>query len=86
MQHRWAWVSRVRDGETTCPGLSAGLTLTLDSPFLRQPVPPRGRNLLPRLHPRHVLRQRYPQTVAATDAAHQAANLLKHSWEKDPRW
>jgi hypothetical protein len=31
-------------------------------------------------------RQRYPQTVAVTDAAHPAANLLKHSWEKDPRW
>jgi hypothetical protein len=31
-------------------------------------------------------RQRYPHTVAVTDAAHHAANLLKHSWEKEPRW
>ena len=30
--------------------------------------------------------QHYPQTVAVTDAAHHAANLLKHSWEKEPRW
>lgn len=30
--------------------------------------------------------QRHPQTVAVTDAAHHAANLLKHYWEKDPRW
>ena len=29
---------------------------------------------------------RYPHTVAVTDAAHYAANLLKHSWENDPRW
>ena len=31
-------------------------------------------------------RQRHPNTVAVTDAAHHAANLLKHYWEKDPRW
>jgi hypothetical protein len=31
-------------------------------------------------------RQRHPQTVAVTDAAHHAANLLKHYWDKDPRW
>jgi len=31
-------------------------------------------------------RRRYPHTVAVTDAAHYAANLLKHSWEKEPRW
>jgi hypothetical protein len=30
--------------------------------------------------------QRHPQTVAVTDAAHHAANLLKHFWEKNPRW
>jgi hypothetical protein len=28
----------------------------------------------------------HPHTVAVTDAAHHAANLLKHYWEKDPRW
>lgn len=28
----------------------------------------------------------HPQTAAVTDAAHHAANLLKHYWEKDPRW
>lgn len=31
-------------------------------------------------------RGRHPQTVATTDAAHHAANLLKHYWEGDPRW
>ena len=30
--------------------------------------------------------QRHPRTVAVTDAANHAANLLKHFWEKDPRW
>jgi hypothetical protein len=30
--------------------------------------------------------QNYPQTVAATEAALHAANLLKHFWEKEPRW
>ena len=28
----------------------------------------------------------YPQMRVATDAAHYVANLLKHYWEKDPRW
>jgi hypothetical protein len=31
-------------------------------------------------------RARHSQTVAVTDAAHHAANLLKHYWEADPRW
>lgn len=31
-------------------------------------------------------RVHHPQTAAVTDAAHHAANLLKHYWEKDPRW
>jgi hypothetical protein len=31
-------------------------------------------------------RTRHPQTRAATDVAHHVANLLKHFWEKDPRW
>ncbi len=31
-------------------------------------------------------RQRHPQTAVVTDAAHHAASLLKHYWEKDPRW
>jgi len=29
---------------------------------------------------------KHPRTVAVTDAAHHAANLLKHYWEQDPRW
>jgi hypothetical protein len=28
----------------------------------------------------------HPETAAVTDAAHHAANLLRHYWEKDPRW
>jgi hypothetical protein len=31
-------------------------------------------------------RSGHPETVAVTDAAHHAANLLRHYWEKDPRW
>lgn len=31
-------------------------------------------------------RASHPQVVAVADAAHHAANLLKHYWEKDPRW
>jgi hypothetical protein len=31
-------------------------------------------------------RRRHPHTVAVSDAAHHAANLLKHYWEKEPRW
>ena len=31
-------------------------------------------------------RERHPQTVSVPDAAHHAANLLKHYWENDPRW
>jgi hypothetical protein len=31
-------------------------------------------------------RTRHPETVAVADAAHHAANLLKHYWEADPRW
>jgi hypothetical protein len=31
-------------------------------------------------------RERHPQTTAVPDAAHTAANLLKHYWENDPRW
>ena len=30
--------------------------------------------------------ERHPQTAAVPDAAHHAANLLKHYWEADPRW
>lgn len=29
---------------------------------------------------------RHPQTAAVPDAAHFAANLLKHYWQNDPRW
>lgn len=28
----------------------------------------------------------HPETIAVPDAAHHAANLLKHYWEGDPRW
>ena len=28
----------------------------------------------------------HPQTTSVPDAAHHAANLLKHYWEKDPQW
>ncbi len=31
-------------------------------------------------------RTRHPETRAVTDAAHHTANLLRHYWEKDPRW
>jgi hypothetical protein len=31
-------------------------------------------------------RERHPQTRAVTDVAHHVANLLKHYWDKDPRW
>lgn len=31
-------------------------------------------------------RTRHAQTRVVTDVAHHAANLLKHYWEKDPRW
>ncbi len=31
-------------------------------------------------------RERHPQTASVPDAAHHAANLLKHYWENDPRW
>jgi len=30
--------------------------------------------------------KRHPQTISVPDAAHTAANLLKHYWEKDPHW
>ncbi len=30
--------------------------------------------------------ERHPQTISVPDAAHTAANLLKHYWESDPRW
>jgi hypothetical protein len=31
-------------------------------------------------------RKRHPQTISVPDAAHAAANLLKHYWESDPHW
>lgn len=33
-----------------------------------------------------LFQERHPQTASVPDAAHTAANLLKHYWENDPRW